>query len=182
MSEGLPDFAFLTPPDGRHSYPHRGPGLGPHRRAVGLPDVRQTDSYDCGQAVADCVRLHFGLAIKPLPCNWLDGTDVRLVEAAFRPDLNVQSGEMGLDDLAHHLGLGRLLVALVSEDEVGHWVVAHSIRNGLVQYHDPLCGPSAQEISRFVARWRDWCRFGYDYQCWGLSVWPRRARAAWAPA
>lgn len=174
MSEGLPDFAFLTPPDGRHSYPHRGPGLGPHRRAVGLPDVRQTDSYDCGQAALDCVRLHFGLPPKVLPCTWLDGTDPRVMEYGLRPDLHVLSGHMTHDDLVHHLGLGRLVVALVAEGDVGHWVVAYGLRGGAVLFQDPLSGPRDEPIAAFVARWRDWSRMGWSLPGWGL--------AAWAPA
>lgn len=146
------------------------PGPLPSKRPP--PDLRQTSDHDCGPTAASVARIHFGLEPKPLPYNWLDGTDVRLMEYAVRPELSCQSGEMTLDDLAHHLGQGRLVLCLVTEDEsVGHWVVAYGLRNGLVLTQDPLHGPLAESLVSFLERWLDWDRSGVLLRRWGLAVW-----------
>lgn len=137
------------------------------------PDLRQGADHDCGQAAASVVRIAFGFAPKPIPLNWLDGTDVRLMEYAVRPDLCCQSGEMTLDDLAHHIGQARLVLCLVTDEEeaVGHWVVAYAVRSGLVWTQDPLHGLRSEPIPAFLARWRDWDRSGVLLRRWGLAVW-----------
>lgn len=142
-------------------------------------DRRQEDSWSCG-AVASAVALEIvgfdpvaasetvraGLAVTPL-----DGVDPRTIEAFFRRfGLGVQSGDMDVADLVHHCAVGRPVIALITFDSVGHWVVVYAASNRWVHYHCPVRGLVRESVSKFRGQWKDVGRCGTAYQGFGVAV------------
>lgn len=136
-----------------------------------LPDIRQKNNWSCGEAVVRTVFQFHGAAGKLPLASPIDGADPRGLEAAlWRAGLSVQSGSMDLDDLRHHTRKGRPIVALVTSEGVGHYVVVGGLHRGWVYFQDPLRGAVRQKAEAFELSWKDVDRFGVRYVRWGISV------------
>lgn len=142
-----------------------------------LPDMRQRFDYDCGAAATKTVLCYYGLktgtyTLAPLATNPIDGTDPRAIEATLRRSgLKVISGEMDLEDLKHHIKLGRPVICIIQLDNVGHYVVVGSIKFGQVHFNDPINGPSKNNLATFKERWRDVDRLNTIYHQFGIAAW-----------
>jgi len=103
----------------------------------------------------------------------LDGTDPRILETVLRVrcGCRVLAGDMEIDDLREQTKLWRPVIALVTLDGCGHYVVVAGVERGRVYFQDPLSGPVAMKIADFAAHWRDESRFRDRFTRWGLATW-----------
>jgi ABC-type bacteriocin/lantibiotic exporter with double-glycine peptidase domain len=140
-----------------------------------LADIRQKESYDCGLAAVRCIVAYFGCRYanlaERLATNGMDGTDPRSIEGFLRQEgFMVQSGSMTIDDLKHHIKLGRPVLVLVSW-KGGHYIVVSGVSRGYVYYQDPNEGPGRAKIAEFENDWEVFDRFGTNYEHFGIAVW-----------
>jgi hypothetical protein len=136
---------------------------------LSVPDIRQGDTFDCGRACAKAVCLWWDVPFRGGPtCGEFDGTHPATMDGFFRvAGLSVLSGNMALEDLRHHVRLGRPVCCAVA----GHWVVVGGVERGKVHYHDPQEGPCKKKAPEFLTWWRDQDRFGTPYQQFGIATW-----------
>lgn len=146
---------------------------------LAVPPTKQSRSFDCGAACAKAVLAYWELRYPRLSAaGWpspIDGTDPRVIEALLRKSgLMVQSGEMTMTVVRHHLKNLWPVVCLVREDGgAGHYVVVTGVRRGVVWFMDPSDGEIEREpLGEFVGRWRagDVCRTGSTYRQWGIAA------------
>jgi len=149
-----------------------------------LADIRQQGSYDCGIAAVRVVLRHYrkkwadDYAVR-LNTNEIDGTDPRNIEIMFRfLGFHVVSGNMDANDLRHHTGLDRPVIALIQRNGIGHYVVVSSLDGGRIHYQDPADGPVSSSLRSFVTNWSDVDRLGAIYDSFGIVAWISRKRAA----
>lgn len=142
-----------------------------------LPKVKQRAPYDCGEAAARCAFAYFNLEYPDLTAagwpNPIDGLDPRVLEAVFRvAGLNVQAGEMTLEDLKHHAANDRPVLALIRLGKDGHWVVSRGVSRNRVYVMDPAGVAGAYSSAEWHERWRDICRGGHVFYQFGIAVGP----------
>src|SRR4051794_5256408 len=119
--------------------------------------VRQDDQSDCGAAALATIALHHGIRIALQQTRDLAGTDrvgtnlLGLVRAAERLGLSARGVKASYDALP---GVPLPAVAHVRTDEgLGHFVVLHRVRKGLVVVADPAVGVRTLTRDAFCKRW-----------------------------
>jgi len=138
-----------------------------------LPDIRQKDTHDCGEAAVRCVLEFHGITAAVRLATRPHGTDPVQIESAFRNlGLGVTAGEMSVDDLRHFCGLNRPVIALVHWPKWSdsHYIVVRGVSRNTVYFHDVLEGPGKTQKADFEAAWHADGRVG-TYRRWGLSPW-----------
>jgi predicted double-glycine peptidase len=141
-------------------------------------NIRTTLTYDCGAVAVETSCRKLGIFkpkahyFKVLGTNGINGTDPRTIEAFVRGEnLKVLSGYMEVKDLEFLAEEGRVVIALVTFEGVGHYVVIRGVENGCVHYHDPGCGEASKSIDEFTRCWMDTDRFGVCYKQFGICLW-----------
>jgi ABC-type bacteriocin/lantibiotic exporter with double-glycine peptidase domain len=136
-----------------------------------LPDVRQENGHDCGEAAACCVARFFGTALLTRSlASPEDGTHPSALETVFRrAGFAVQAGTMTLADLKHHVAQGRPVLCCVAQHG-GHWVVVRGVGRGKVYYQCPVDGPLSMRAAEFASQWADVTRAGHEFARWGIAV------------
>ena len=115
---------------------------------IDLPDIRQTDNYDCGAACTRAVCEYFGVAnaeteedfIAQLNTTPEDGTQFPdIIDLCQRRGLAVTTGKMDVDDLRRFFKKGWPVICPVEMYGIGldHYVVVIGVGLGQVFYHDP---------------------------------------------
>lgn len=136
---------------------------------LNLPDIRQTQQYDCGRAAAMTVLKFFGKDELEctLPVDRLHGTDPGQMETWLRGRLPILAGTCPVDVLRHSTEHSRPVVCLVSLYG-GHWIVVRGVSRAWVHYQDPYCGRKKLRIPEFNEIYHDVSRFGFPLKEWGL--------------
>lgn len=137
-----------------------------------LPDVRQRDDYDCGEAAADTVfRFLCGRSLSHVALSdAVDGLHPSNLEAGLRrAGLAVQSGTMTVADLQHHTRAGRPVLCPIAHHG-GHWVVVRGVARGKVYYQCPTAGRLSLSLAQWVDAWRDSTRAAHDFDRWGIAA------------
>jgi predicted double-glycine peptidase len=136
-----------------------------------IPDIRQDNDHDCGQAAAIAALRYLGIT-KRIPsglCNPVQGMAPDTIEAVFRSfGLAVLSGEMREEDLRHLTHTGRPVLCPITTTAGGHWVVVRGVARGKVLYHCPTHGPSSLPMASWLAGWVDSSRAGHTFTRWGI--------------
>lgn len=147
-------------------------------RRIRLPDIRQADGHDCGEAAIRCVVQHHtpGAAVVLNLATPHYGLDPATMESVFRGRLGwcVSAGERTLDELAYYANDGRPVVCPVQRHGTGHYVVVGQVTGRRVYFHDPTDGPAWLTVTDWIAGWTDEGRFGAEFWRFGLVAWPRR--------
>lgn len=139
-----------------------------------VPECLQTSGFDCGSACFRAVCAYWETRAS-LGHGWpnpIDGTDPRVIEAAFRrAGLGVLSGEMDTEALRHLTNRGRPVVCLIRSENSGHWVVACKVTRTRVYLMDPEKGHTHLPLGLFDAAWSaaDTDRGGTVYRRWGIA-------------
>lgn len=141
-----------------------------------LPDVRQTDDYDCGDAAVDTV-FQWWYGYKPARqrlSNSHQGMSPDTLEATLRAcGLSVVSGPMRVGDLKHYTASGRPVVCLIQFDGVGHWVAVAGVVRGRVHFQDPVGGPRVLRAAEWEKLWHDTHGHGTVYRRWAVVAEPQ---------
>lgn len=143
-----------------------------------IPDVRQRGEFDCGLAcVVAAARFlgkrpsydRFGDLVDPVR-----GMEPDVVVAALASlGLGTLAGRMpgGLADLQHYTRLGLPVLAPITVEAVGHWVVVRGVARGRVYVHDPSWrGPRSVRLQSWLDAWRDYTVSGHECTNWGIVV------------
>ena len=133
----------------------------------------QSQDFSCGAVCLEVALDYLGVRTRTVPSTPIDGTAPDTLEAAlWQSGVRVQSGSMDLADLKHHTGMGRPVICLVTEGDVGHWVVVGGIHRGRVEFVDPLVGHRKEPVTEFARRWAsgDSTRRGVNYTNWAIAV------------
>ncbi len=141
---------------------------------LSLPDERQKDTYDCGEAAVKCVLKYYQINNTVKFATYQDGSDPRQIEAAFRlSGLNVVAGELTVADLKHFVRLKRPVVCLIwyAEQVTSHYVVVYGFEKNSVYYHDVETGPTSVGITKWNKMWTAMGRMGETYLHWGIAAW-----------
>lgn len=135
-------------------------------------DFRQDTDSSCGDVAQDIVFAYFGVRPpSPALSSEPDGLHPAVIEATFRKaGLRVQSGQMNLRDLKHHIAQGRLVLCPIDLFG-GHWVVVRGITPSYVHYQCPTEGRQKKIHESWVGLWRDSTRSGHAFDKWGIAVW-----------
>lgn len=139
-----------------------------------LPDERQRDTYDCGEAAVKCVLKYYQINSSVKFATSVDGSDPRQLEAALRlAGLNVLAGEMTVADLKHFVKQKRPVVCLIWYDtsSTSHYVVVSGFIKNTIYYHDVYSGPECVGINKWNKMWMAMGRMGETYMHWGMAVW-----------
>lgn len=145
---------------------------------IDILDVRQEDEFDCGWATVEAVCQYFKVYIhrnrmlKLLGTNGINGTDPRIIEAFLRNEgFNVLSGNMTIEDLKSFTKNNRPVIAMVTFNDIGHYVVVKGVKRKRVYYQDPTSGPKSMKIEDFMSSFVDFDRYGVTYRNFGLVIW-----------
>lgn len=138
------------------------------------PDVRQTDSFDCGMAGIAGVFRYLGVPLRADSglATEADGLHPSTIEAIIRrAGLKVQSGTMHVQDLKHHT---RLLRPVLCPIDVygGHWVTVLGVTRARVTFHCPVRGRLWDTHESWCSVWHDATRAGHPFDFWGIAVCP----------
>ena len=150
-------------------------------RLLDVPDVRQSENWDCGAAAVMAVCKHFGVGptvlsayAQALGATESEGTPPTAVAAFLsQQGLAVTSAhKMGIDDLGRFHAAGQPVLCPCRPDgsgTTGHWVVVIGTGLGQVFLHDPACG---RRMLSEMSGWLDGDRDagGVDYDRFGIAV------------
>lgn len=142
---------------------------------IPLPDVRQKDVYDCGEAAVRCVLKYYGISYSFKFATSQDGSDPRQLEAAFRlSGMNVTAGEMTIGDLRYFTRLKCPVICLIwyEKEATSHYVVVNGLTKYSVLYHDVDSGPAKVGIIKWRKMWSAMGRLGETFQQWGITARP----------
>jgi len=132
-----------------------------------IPDIRQKDDHDCGDAVVRAVCEYYGIRPRGRQSTPIDGTSPDTLEAAlWSLGLHVIAGVMDCDDLRYQTRRSRPVICCVA----GHWVIVAGVVRGRVHYHCPINGRQSVATVQYVEHWSDTTRRGVVYPRWGLAV------------
>lgn len=140
-------------------------------RMLDVEELQQKSGYDCGPTCIRAILRYYSVDVPvgSILCTPQDGTDPRTAEAMFRSlGFGVQSGEMTLADLAHHVGQRRPVMCPIQMHGEGHWVVVVSVADGSVGYLDPLTGFESMSADEWDECWIDHDRLPAVWDRWGL--------------
>ena len=145
---------------------------------INILDVRQEGEWDCGWATVESVCQYFqvykhrNLMLKLLGTNGMNGTDPRIIESFLRGEkFNVLSGNMTIDDLKFFTKHNRPVIAMVTFDGIGHYIVIRGVQRKRVYYQCPINGPKSMSIEKFLPQFIDYDRYGVTYEKFGMVVW-----------
>lgn len=139
-----------------------------------LPDVRQKDVYDCGEAAVRCVLKYYSINNSLKFATSQDGSDPRQLEAAFRlSGLNVIAGEMTIGDLKHFVKKRYPVVCLIWYEETltSHYVVVSGFSKYSVYFHDVYSGSAKVGLKKWKKMWTAMGRLGETFLQWGIAAW-----------
>lgn len=163
-------------------------GVTADMKDIGLPDIRQSESWSCGSALVAAVAKHFGIepdteaeAIKELGSSPSDGTTPdAIIQVLESHGLATESRDwMPLEELESHVNQGHPVLVPVQmygypkeyeEAEGGHWVAVVGFGNGKVRLHDPVSGSVEMSQEQFEKRWYDKEADGTPYERFGIAV------------
>lgn len=142
---------------------------------LSVPDIRQRDEHDCGDAALEMVCAFIGVKVpKSLKlANPVQGMALETMEAALRAlGLRVNSGHcvLGVADLQHYTRAGLPVLCPITVDSVGHWVVVTGVARKRVHFNDPSWrGPRSLPFGEWLDCWRDYSRPGLTlFDRWGI--------------
>jgi len=138
-----------------------------------VPDNRQQDGHDCGEAVIICVLGFHRVTASVRLATREYGTDPIQIESWFRnQSFRVVSGEMTVDDLRHYCDSKRPVIALVHWPEANdsHYVVVRGVSRGRIYFHDVETGPANMRSGDFEKAWKASGRIG-TYRRWAICPW-----------
>ena len=139
---------------------------------LSLPDIRQTESYDCGAAAIDTVLRFHGSRARwdRTLANPVQGMAPDMIEAVLRSlGFELITGPMMVADLKYFTRSWRPVVCPCS-DWGGHWVVVRGVERGRVHFHCPLRGAVSAGEMEWRERWADQSRNGVTFDRWGIAV------------
>ena len=142
---------------------------------LALPDVRQKDSYDCGEAAVKCVLKYYEIYGSVKFATAQDGSDPRMLEAALRlSGLNVTAGEMCVADLKHWVKHKKPIICLIwyAEQLTSHYVVVSGFNKNAINFHDVETGPVTVSLVKWKKMWTAMGRLGEPFKQWGIVAWP----------
>jgi len=138
-----------------------------------LPDVRQTQDFDCGIAALRCLFQYWERPLPHIPCTPHEGTHPATILAVLNnAGFRVLSGQADIPILKSLVKLGYPVITLIRQEGVGHYVVVSDIHRGKVYYQDPLNGPVSSKVTDFVEIWLDVDMFGTDYRQYVICAYP----------
>ena len=147
---------------------------------LGLPDVRQEQSWDCGLAAVQAVCQFF--AIDPQDRDGILAALGSTPEAGTSPAeilaffsrvglVTTAAGEMTVADLHRCFADGQPVLCPVRvEGRVGHWVVVIGVGLGQVFIQDPAAGRRMIAEDDWLAMWADSDAEGTPYVRYGIAV------------
>jgi len=136
-----------------------------------LPDIRQRDGHDCGDAVLRIVWDYYQVRSRPRVATPIDGTSPDTLESTlWQSGLHVIAGVMTLDDLRFHVRQRRPVICCTNDNGVGHWVVVSGVTRRKVFFQCPVLGRTAVPEQQFLSAWSDTTRRGVVYPRWGIAV------------
>lgn len=144
-----------------------------------IPDIRQDQNYDCGDAAIDAALAAIGVKRKrgTRLANEVYGMTADTVAAVLRASgACVLAGPMvtGIEGLRHFTRAGCPVLCPIAE-RGGHWVVVRGVTGGAcrgrVHYHDPVSGAESRCRGDWLAAWHDWeSETGHAFERWGIVV------------
>ena len=138
-----------------------------------LPDERQKEAYDCGEAAVKCVLKYYQVSSSIKFATSVDGSDPRQLEAAFRlAGLNVLAGEMTIADLRHFIKCRIPVICLIWYENgiSSHYVVVSGFSKNTVYYHDVSTGADCVGINKWKRMWTAMGRLGETFMQWGIAA------------
>ena len=148
---------------------------------IQLADLRQKRDHDCGptavkillRAIRKRPRMD---AMAHLATSPIDGTDPRAIETCLRAhQLHVASGSIRWEEL-QHITQSIPVLALVTKEKIGHWVVVGGLDQNIVHYQCPSEGPCRSGKRTWLKSWRDVDRLGAVYHQWIIYAWKSFSR------
>jgi predicted double-glycine peptidase len=145
-----------------------------------VPDLRQSETWNCGEAAVRCVLAYHQFAASVLASvrisSPIDGVDPLAVERFLaKLGLRTLAGNMKTADLRSLCDSLRPVVTLIHPADAhdSHWVVARGVSRGQVHYQDVAAGPSRCSVGAWEAMWvASDGRRGHPYESWGICAWP----------
>jgi len=138
-----------------------------------LPDIRQRDNYDCGNAAVAVVLARYRVKATVNLATAERGTGPDEIEQYFRRlGLRVIAGSMEIDDLRHMANTLRPVICLCTwpGDVDSHWVIVRGVSRNRVYYHCPQDGPESMTAEAWTAIWQATGRHGPLKQ-WAVCGW-----------
>lgn len=162
---------------------------GKQTKAVRLPDVRQTQAFDCGRAATQAVLDFYGISYgspgdlaAQLGTNPKNGTDATAICKLLREyGLAVREGRLELADLADLTERDWVVICPVQQggtpdsqdqNKEGHYVVVFDTTPKSVLVQDPVDGPKRIGNKLWLRRWHDVDADGTEYRQFGIAVGP----------
>jgi HK97 family phage portal protein len=188
-----PARTFLEPEEAEDADGQGGTGAAqgePAAELLSVPDVRQSEDFDCGAAATRAVAQFFGVDdaeseaefIADLGTTPADGTRPDRIIGYFnaRGLVTTAAQNLTLDDLARFFRAGQPVICCIQRygtdeeaaaDEAGHYVVVTGIGLGQVFQQDPSAGPVMTAADDWLENWHDsdvledgevvkWVRYG----------------------
>lgn len=159
----------------------------PTQNQLTVPDVRQTESFDCGVAALLSVLQLYGTGLalddlsQMLRTSKTDGTRPKDILRVAK-ELGLQAAAqplMTLDDLQAWTDKGVPVLCPVQRGgsdrqqasaSQGHWVVVTAVEGGKVSMQDPVDGPREVTADGWMDRWQDKDADGNRYLRFGIAV------------
>lgn len=144
-----------------------------------IPDIRQREDYDCGEAALEAAMRFHGYVV--FPCNLsnpVQGIAPDTAEAILRSrGLAVLSGTMAVADLQHLTRRRLPVLCPIQRGGSGHWVVVYGVtgtKGGTrVFFQCPIDGPCSMPATTWRDGWVDVSRAGARFDSWGICPIPR---------
>ena len=143
-----------------------------------LPDVRQRDTFDCGEAVARSILRFFRVSgwnrLPPFATVEHGAHPAQVQQTLILAGLRTHAGAFRVSHLRAACNDGCPVLCVVKADDgQGHWVGVRGVSRGWVHYHDPAAGPSKRREADWSARWHDVGMYGDRFEDFGIVVWKR---------
>ena len=156
-------------------------------KALDVPDVRQSDAYDCGAAATDSVCSFFQVGpdseaefialLNTTPSKGTSPDDILRVLDQLHLTTHAKAG-LSVEDLAMSVDSGAPVLCPIqagtpeedAQEEAGHWVVVCGVDDAAVTVQDPVEGRRSIPLDNWEANWHDRSAAGEEYDHYGISV------------
>lgn len=137
---------------------------------VDLPDIRQTEGYDCGMALRASVLQYRGLTDTGCcTASEIDGLSPDVMELILRQaGLPVMAGTMTLDRLRYFTNRESSPVLCPVNHFGGHWIAVVGLDRRWVEFQCPLRGRHSMKLAVFDESWHDVTRRAHTFDHWGI--------------
>ena len=156
-----------------------GGAVGPADRLIDLPDIRQSQQWDCGAAAVLSVCQYFEVGVKTLSeavtalgtTPQTGTTPSAILGYLSRSGLMTTAGS-GLEsaDLATFFAAGQPVLCPVKTPQGGHWVAVIGTGLGYVFVQDPAMGRRMIPDAEWLEMWQDKDTAGNVYTAYGIAV------------